>query len=116
MAARAFAEALRNFATEEQWRQLAAAAFPSRRRIVAAENEDPHREAMARAGLAIEARDVSFPVTWNGIVEWIDLRWSPFMDAEQRATASRILDEMAPQLSARTFNLTERLLIGRKSR
>ena len=44
-------EALRNFATEEQWSQLAAAAFPSRRRIVAAENEDPHREAMSRAGL-----------------------------------------------------------------
>jgi SAM-dependent methyltransferase len=108
-------EALRGFATEEQWRQLAGAAFPSRRRIVAAENEDPHREAMSRAGLAIETRDVSFPVSWNGIVEWIDLRWSPFMDAEQRATASRILEEMAPQLSVRSFDLTERLLIGRKA-
>jgi SAM-dependent methyltransferase len=109
-------EALRDFATAEQWSQLAGAAFPSRRRIVAAENEDPHREAMSRASLAIETRDVSFPVTWNGIVEWIDLRWSPFMDAEQRAIASRILEEMAPQLSARRFDLTERLLIGTRPR
>ena len=108
-------EALRGFATEEQWSQFAAAVFPSRRRIVAAENEDPHREAMSRAGLAIETRDVAFPVTWSGIVEWIDLRWSPFMDAEQRATAARILDEMAPALSTRTFDLSERLLIGRKA-
>ncbi len=109
-------EALRNFATEEQWSQLAAATFPSRRRIVAAENEDPHREAMSRASLAIDTRDVSFPVTWNGIVEWIDLRWSPFMNDEQRAIATRILDEMAAVLSARRFDLTERLLIGRKAR
>ena len=109
-------EALRNFATEEQWSQLAASAFPSRRRIVAAENEDPHREAMSRASLAIDTRDVSFPVTWNGIVEWIDLRWSPFMNDEQRAIATRILDEMAAVLSARRFDLTERLLIGRKAR
>jgi hypothetical protein len=37
------------------------------------------------------------------------------MDAEQRATAARILDEMAPALSARTFDLSERLLIGRNA-
>ena len=54
-------EALRNFATEEQWSQLAHAAFPSRRRIVAAENEDPHREAMSRASLAIDTRDAELP-------------------------------------------------------
>jgi ubiquinone/menaquinone biosynthesis C-methylase UbiE len=108
-------EALRSFASEAQWTQLASAAFPSRRRIVAAEHEDPHREAMSRASLAIETRDVTFPVTWNGIVEWIDLRWSPFMDAEQRAVASRVLDEMAAQLSSRSFELSERLLIGRKT-
>jgi trans-aconitate methyltransferase len=107
-------EALRGFASEEQWSQLSAAAFPSRRRIVAAENEDPHREAMLRAGLTVETRDVIFPVTWNGIVQWIDVRWSPFMDAEQRATATRILDEMAPRLSGHRFDLNERLLIGRK--
>lgn len=108
-------EALRTFASDAQWTQLASAAFPSRRRIVAAEHEDPHREAMLRAGLAIETRDVTFPVTWNGVVEWIDLRWSPFMDAEQRAIAARILDEMAPQLSSRGFELSERLLIGRNT-
>ena len=55
-------------------------------------------------------------MTWNGIVEWIDLRWSPFMNDEQRAIAARILDEMAAVLSARRFDLTERLLIGRKAR
>jgi len=109
-------EALRSFATEQQWSQLAAAAFPSRRRIVAAENEDPHREAMSRAGLAIETRDVRFPVTWTGIVEWIDLRWSPFMDSGQRDIATRILNEMAPQPSTRSFDLSERLLVGRKPR
>jgi ubiquinone/menaquinone biosynthesis C-methylase UbiE len=108
-------EAMRSFASEAQWTQLASAAFPSRRRIVAAEHEDLHREAMSRASLAIETRDVTFPVTWNGIVEWIDLRWSPFMDAEQRAIASRVLDEMAAQLSSRSFELSERLLIGRRT-
>jgi hypothetical protein len=107
---------LRGFATEAQWNQLASAAFPSRRRIVAAENEDPHREAMLRAGLAIETRDVGFPVSWNGVVEWIDIRWSPFMDAEQRAVATRVLAEMAVQLSSRSFDLSERILIGRKAR
>jgi ubiquinone/menaquinone biosynthesis C-methylase UbiE len=109
-------EALRNFATEEQWSRLAQAVFPSRRAIVAAEHEDPHREAMNLASLSLESRDATFPVTWNGIVEWIDLRWSPFMDEEQRRIAARILDEMAPQLSARSFELSERLLIGRKAR
>jgi ubiquinone/menaquinone biosynthesis C-methylase UbiE len=109
-------EALRGYASEEQWRRLADAAFPSRRRIVAAENEEPHREAMSRAGLAIETRDAPFSIAWAGVVEWIDLRWSPFMDAEQRACATRILEELAPQLSARRFELTERLLIGRRAR
>ena len=108
-------EALRRFSNDEQWSLLADAAFPSRRRIVAAEHEDPHREAMSRAGLAVETRDARFSVTWEGIVEWIDLRWSPFMDVEQCATATRILDEMAPELSARSFELVERMLIGRKS-
>jgi ubiquinone/menaquinone biosynthesis C-methylase UbiE len=108
-------QALRGFASDEQWTRLAQAAFPSRRRIVAMEGEDPHRLAMSRAGLAIEVRDARFSVTWNGIVEWIDLRWSPFMDADQRATASHILDEMATQLSSRSFDLVERMLIGRKS-
>jgi ubiquinone/menaquinone biosynthesis C-methylase UbiE len=107
-------EALRGFASDEQWGQLRQAAFPSRRRIVAAENEEPHREAMGRAGLTIETREARFAVTWNGIVEWIDLRWSPFMDAGQRATATRILGDLAPQLSSRRFDLSERLLIGRK--
>jgi ubiquinone/menaquinone biosynthesis C-methylase UbiE len=106
--------ALRGFASEEQWSELAGAAFPSRRRIVAMEGEEPHRKAMSRAGLAIEIRDARFTVTWAGIVEWIDLRWSPFMDDEQRATATRILDEMAQQLSPRSFDLSERLLVGRK--
>ena len=107
-------EALRGFASDTQWSQFAGAVFPSRRRIVALEGEDPHREAMIRAGLAIETRDAHFSITWNGIVAWIDLRWSPFMDAEQRATATRIFGEMSPQLSSRSFDLTERLLIGRK--
>ena len=65
---------------------------------------------------AIETRDVRFPLSWNGMVEWIDMRWSPFMDDEQRRIASRILDELSPLLSARRFDLTERLLIGRKAR
>jgi hypothetical protein len=71
---------------------------------------------MLRAGLAIETRDARFSVTWAGIVEWIDLRWSPFMDDEQRGTATRILDELTPQLSAHGFEIVERLLIGRKAR
>jgi SAM-dependent methyltransferase len=108
--------ALRELVSGEQWSELANAAFPSRRRIVAAEGEDPHREAMLRAGLAIETRDARFSVTWAGIVEWIDLRWSPFMDDEQRGTATRILDELTPQLSAHGFEIVERLLIGRKAR
>ncbi len=108
--------ALRDFATDEQWHALAEAAFPSRRRIVAMEGEDPHRAAMERAGLAIEIRDARFAVTWNGIVEWIDLRWSPFMDTEQRRIAAGILDELAPRLSSRSFEIIERLLIGRKAR
>ena len=77
------------------------------------EAEQVHREAMNRAGLAIEVRDARFSLTWNGLVEWIDVRWSPFMDAEQRAVASEVLDELAPQLSSRSFDLSERMLIGR---
>ena len=74
-----------------------------------------HREAMIHAGLAIEVRDARFSLTWNGLVEWIDVRWSPFMDAEQRAVASQVLDELAPQLSSRSFELSERMLIGRRA-
>ena len=107
-------QALRGFASEAQWSRLAEAAFPSRRAIVAGEREQVHRDAMARAGLAIEVRDASFSVSWNGIVEWIDLRWSPFMDSDQRAAASQVLDEMAAPLSSRSFDLVERMLIGRK--
>ena len=106
-------QALRPFMSHEQWTRLADAAFPSRRALVAAEGEDPHRIAMERAGLAIETRDASFAVTWDGLVEWIFLRWGPFMDAEQRALASSALDDVAPQLSSHRFELVERLLIGR---
>jgi hypothetical protein len=69
---------------------------------------------MTHAGLALETRDVHFSLSWNGLVEWIDIRWSPFMDDEQRRVASGVLDELAPQLSSHRFDLTERLLIGRK--
>ncbi|HLX38104.1 MAG TPA: methyltransferase domain-containing protein [Candidatus Binataceae bacterium] len=106
--------AMRDLVNPEQWEQLANAAFPSRRAIVAGEREQVHRDAMIHAGLAVETREARFSVTWSGIVEWIDLRWGPFMSAEQRAIASRILDDVAPQLSSRTFDLVERMLIGRK--
>ena len=109
-------EALRPFMSEAHWSRLANAAFSSRRALVAAEGEDPHRAAMERAGLAIEKRDARFAVTWDGIVEWIFLRWGPFMDADQRAIAASVLDEVAPQLSSRSFDLVEPLLIGRKPR
>ena len=108
-------EMLSRVASEEQWPRLAQAVFPSRRRIVAMEAEQIHRDAMSHAGLATETRDVRFSISWNGIVEWIDLRWSPFMDEEQRRVASAVLDELAPQLSSHSFDLTERLLIGRKA-
>ena len=108
-------EALRSFVTEEQWNQFASAAFPGRRGNRIARSEEPYREAMIRAGLVIEVRDAQFTVTWAGIVEWIDLRWGPFMDEEQRRTATHILDEMAPTLSSRSFDIIERLLIGRRA-
>ena len=106
--------AMRDLISAEQWEQLANAAFPSRRAIVAGERTQVHRDAMVRAGLAVETRDARFSVTWNGIIEWIDLRWGPFMSAEQRALASHVLDEVTPQLSSRSFDLVERMLIGRK--
>ncbi len=105
-------QTLRGFMSDEQWSQVAAG-FGSRRSILAAEAEEPNRAAMSRAGLAIEVRDARFTVTWAGIVEWIDLRWGPFMDEERRRTVTRILDEMTPQLSSRSFDLSDRLLIGR---
>jgi ubiquinone/menaquinone biosynthesis C-methylase UbiE len=108
-------EMLSRFSSEEQWTRFAQAVFPSRRRIVAMEAEAVHRDAMTRAGLAIETRDVRFSLSWNGLVEWIDIRWSPFMDDEQRRIASAVLDELAPQLSSHGFDLIERLLIGRKA-
>ena len=108
-------EMLSRLATEEQWTRLARAVFPSRRRIVAAETEQVHRDAMIHAGLVIETRDVRFSLGWNGLVEWIDIRWSPFMDDEQRRIASTVFDELSPQLSSHRFDLTERLLIGRKA-
>jgi len=107
--------ALRGFASEEQWNQLAGAAFPSRRAFVAGERQQIHREAMSHAGLAIEARDAPFSVTWAGLVEWIDLRWGPFMSDEQRRIATGILDAMSPQLATRSFDVNERLLIGRRA-
>jgi ubiquinone/menaquinone biosynthesis C-methylase UbiE len=106
--------AMRDLVSAEQWEQLARAAFPSRRAIVAGERQQVHRDAMVRAGLAVETRDARFSVTWAGIVEWIDLRWGPFMSAEQRAIASRVLDDVAPQLSSHSYDLVERMLIGRK--
>jgi ubiquinone/menaquinone biosynthesis C-methylase UbiE len=108
-------EMMAHLASPPQWERLAQAVFPSRRRIVAMEAEQVHREAMERAGLAIETRDVHFTLSWNGLVEWIDVRWSPFMDEEQCRVASEVLDELAPTLSSRVFDLTERLLIGRPS-
>jgi ubiquinone/menaquinone biosynthesis C-methylase UbiE len=109
-------ESLRGIVSDEQWNQLARAAFPGRGRTATREGEQLHREAMSRAGLAIETRDAPFSVTWAGVVEWIDLRWAPFMDEAQRHTTKRILDEMTPTLSARSFDVTQRLLIGRKAR
>jgi ubiquinone/menaquinone biosynthesis C-methylase UbiE len=107
-------EMLASLASPAQWERFAEAVFPSRRRIVAMEAEQVHREAMERAGLSMETRDVRFALSWNGLVEWIDLRWSPFMDEDQRRVASEVLDELAPTLSSRVFDLTERLLIGRR--
>ena len=105
-------EALRSFVTEEQWNQFASAAFPGRSNNRIARSEEPYRDAMIGAGLVIEVRDARFTVTWAGIVEWIDLRWGPFMNDQQRSTATRILGEMAPQLASRSFDIVERLLIG----
>ena len=107
-------EALRGLVSEEQWSQLAWRRLSEPAHVSSRANGASPSRGDGSRGPRVEVRDAHFTVTWAGIVEWIDLRWGLFMDEEQRRIAARILDEMAPQLSSRSFDISDRLLIGRK--
>jgi ubiquinone/menaquinone biosynthesis C-methylase UbiE len=106
---------VRSLVGAQLWARFRPGAFASNARgRVAGENEDLHREAFAAAGLAIETRSANFSIGWDGIEEWVRLRWLPFASEPERREAGEIFAEMKAAAPGQSFALEERILIGRK--
>jgi SAM-dependent methyltransferase len=78
------------------------------------EDLERHRSAFSAAGLAVEQRRAMFTVGWDGIVEWIRLRWLVYTTEAERSRAEEILGAVPAEVQQRSFDITEDLLIGRK--
>jgi SAM-dependent methyltransferase len=99
----------------ERWERFSRAVFRSARDEMPRQlDRERHLAAFGRAGLAIEERAAAFTVTWQGVDEWVRLRWLAIAGAEDRAMGERILDEVGRGCGAMEFTFDERMLIGRK--
>jgi SAM-dependent methyltransferase len=91
------------------------AAFPLLgRRGVGGEDIARHRAAFAASQLAIERRAATFSVGWDGIVEWIRLRWLAYATDTERDRVEKILAAVPAGARRRSFDITEDLLIGER--
>jgi SAM-dependent methyltransferase len=82
-------------------------------RLRGGESLNQHRAALRAAGLDVEQRPAIFSVGWNGIAEWIRMRWLVHATAEERARAEQVLAAVPVAAQRRAFDITEELLIGR---
>jgi SAM-dependent methyltransferase len=107
---------LRATVPQANWDDFSRAAFARfGRRGSQGDEIAAHRAALTDAGLATEQRMVSFRVSWAGIVEWIRLRWLVYASDDERAKAEAILSAIPAEVTQRSFDVTEDLLIGRKA-
>jgi SAM-dependent methyltransferase len=105
---------VREIIPDADWDAFSRAAFVRfGRRGRAGEDLDQHRTALTGAGLEVERRQAAFSVGWNGIVEWIRMRWLVYTTEDERARAEEIIGAVPAAARRRTFNITEELLIGR---
>lgn len=105
---------VRSLIGAELWARLRPGAFGQNERGRAGEREELHREAFAVAGLALEVRSASFAVGWDGVEEWIRLRWLPFASEQEQREAVEIFAEVKSASPDQSLALEERILVGRK--
>ncbi len=99
----------------ERWERFSRAVFRSARDETTRKlDRERHLAVFARARLTIEERAAPFTVRWQGVDEWLRLRWLAIAADEDRAMAERILDEVGRDHGATEFTFDERMLIGRK--
>jgi SAM-dependent methyltransferase len=105
---------VRSLIGAELWARLRPGAFGQNTRGRAGEREELHREAFAAAGLALETRSANFSIDWDGVEEWIRLRWLPFASEQEHGEATEIFAEVKSASPDQSLALEERILIGRK--
>jgi SAM-dependent methyltransferase len=100
---------------DADWEALSRAAFERfGRRGRGGENAQRHRAALAAAGLTVEQRGAPFSVGWDGIVEWIRLRWLVYSTEGERSRAEKVMAAVPAAVRRRSFDISEELLIARR--
>jgi trans-aconitate methyltransferase len=105
--------AMRSFEAGDQWIALRRSIFGgegNERRFL---DETVYRESFARAGLEVETRTLEFEIAFEGIAEWVEIRWGPVATAEQNQQVARILDDLKARFAGQRFTVDEKLLLGR---
>jgi ubiquinone/menaquinone biosynthesis C-methylase UbiE len=104
---------LREVIPDAQWEALSRTAFARfAGRGRGGEGLEQHRAALSGAGLEVERRRAAFSVGWDGIAEWIRMRWLVHATDDERARAEEIIAAVPAAVRTRTFDITEELLIG----
>jgi SAM-dependent methyltransferase len=98
----------------DRWREYSEVIFRrAPRREADARPRDRFQKAFANAGLRVEERAAPFTVTGEDIEEWLRIRWTPLIPADERARADAMLAELA-QIGPSQLNQHEPLILGRR--
>ncbi|MGH7948677.1 MAG: hypothetical protein ACREQF_05595, partial [Candidatus Binataceae bacterium] len=99
----------------QRWEQFSRVVFRSARAESSRRlDTETHHAAFAAAGLSVEERAAPFTVTWQGVVEWVRVRWLEVASADERTSAESVLTEIGCECADASFDLAEKMLIGRK--
>ncbi len=105
--------ALQDAIGEREWRTISALVIGARERS-GGDVEEFHREAFLSAGLKLEVRTASFQISWNGVEEWVRLRWFPFATEAERTEAARVFSSIRASHAPNSIHLHEGLVLGRR--
>jgi ubiquinone/menaquinone biosynthesis C-methylase UbiE len=103
------------FIGPDRWTEFRQLIFRRTMRRETDDLKDRFQQAFAKAGLSVEERAAPFTVDWPGVEEWLRIRWTPLIPADERERADAMIAELGRAAASQTFTMRELLILGRRN-
>ena len=98
----------------ERWPEFRQVIFRRTMLREAEDLKDRFQQAFVKAGLRVEERPAPFTVDWAAIEEWLRIRWTPLIPADERDRADAMIAELGKTGGSQSMTMNELLILGRR--